>query len=190
MASKYSATKRFRQWHVFAKCPSYLLIILLLSVLSCRTPTRHWEPQRDSTTFHKDSMPTIGAVKSPIESQASSSGSDTLTIDKACAVFYQPDSLQMEMRMKQVGQDEFRQGADDYIYYINTSAEYLESKGLPVIDAKNKRYLKFVSRNGQVQVIKSDTLAELWGMYLFDPKKKTYAADITMIDEEYENYYR
>ena len=190
MASKYSATKRFRQWHVFAKCPSYLLIVLLLSIVSCRTPTHNKEPRLGSTTSHRDSMQTDGALKSPIESQAFSSSSDTLAFDKACAVFYQPDSLQVEKRMKQVGQDEFRQGADDYIYYINTSAEYLEKKGLPVIDAKNKRYLKFVSTNGQVQVIKLDTLAELWGMYLFDPKKNAYVADITMVEEEYKNYYR
>jgi hypothetical protein len=91
--------------------------------------------------------------------------------------------------MKQIGEEEFRMGADDYIYYVNTSAEFLEKQDLPVLDAKNKKYLKFVLADNQVQVIKLDTLEELWGIYLFDPKKKAYAADITVIEEEYKTYY-
>jgi hypothetical protein len=60
---------------------------------------------------------------------------------------------------------------------------------LPVLDAKNKKYLKFVLADKRVQLIKLDTLEELWGMYLFDPKKKAYAADMTIIEDEYKSYY-
>lgn len=116
--------------------------------------------------------------------------SDTLVIDRRAAVFYQPDSLQMKKRMKQVGEADFRAGADDYLYSVNTSAEYLEKQGLPVLDAKNKKYLKFVSAGKLVQLIQLDTLKELWGIYLFDPKKKPYAADMTIIEDEYKSYYQ
>ncbi|HJW16071.1 MAG TPA: hypothetical protein VJ499_03075 [Flavisolibacter sp.] len=115
---------------------------------------------------------------------------DTLTIDKKAAVFYQPDSMLMEKRMNQVGAEDFRKGADDYIYYINSSAEYLENQGLPVLDAKNRKYLKFIFEDRKEYVIKTDTLKELWGMFLFDPRKKPYAADMTIIEDEYKNYYQ
>ena len=79
---------------------------------------------------------------------------------------------------------------DDYIYYINTSAEYLEKQGLPVIDAKNRKYLKFVMADKNENLIKLDTLEELWGMYLFDPKRKPHYADIIDIEEDYKSYYK
>lgn len=78
---------------------------------------------------------------------------------------------------------------DDYIYYINTSTEYLQKQGLPVIDAKDKKYLRFVSVKKKETLIKLDTLKELWGIYFFDPVKSPYSADITDIETEYENYY-
>jgi hypothetical protein len=96
----------------------------------------------------------------------------------------------MEKRMKLVGEADFRAGADDYIYYVNTSAEYLEKQGLPVLAARNKKYLKFVLANRQVQIVKLDTLEELWGLYLFDPKKKPSSVDITVIEDEYKNYFQ
>lgn len=116
--------------------------------------------------------------------------SDTLTIDGRSAVFFQPDSLQMEERMKKVGEKDFRAGADDYIYYINISAEFLEKQGLPVMNAKGKKYLKFVTSDKKVELVKLDTLSELWGMYLFDPEKKPHYADIVEIEEDYKNYFK
>ena len=73
---------------------------------------------------------------------------------------------------------------------MNTSAEYLEKQGLMVLDAKGNKYIRFVSSDKTAQVIKLDTLSELWGIYFFDPKKTPYLADITLIEEEYTKYYK
>lgn len=148
------------------------------------------EPKSDTPDSSTEMTPKVDTLKAQIEPQPFPLDTDTLTIDRKTAVFYQPDSLQMEKRMKKVGEADFRAGAHDYIYYVNTSAEYLEKEGLPVLDAKNKKYLKFVLANKRVQVIKLDTLEELWGMYLFDPKKKACAVDITIIEDEYKSYYK
>jgi hypothetical protein len=96
----------------------------------------------------------------------------------------------MEKRMRAVGEEDFRIGADDYIYYMNTSAAYLEKQGLKVLDARDKKYLHFVSSGKTAQLIKLDTLPELWGIYFFNLMKKPYLVDITMIEEEYANYYK
>src|SRR5215204_4930310 len=143
-----------------------LLLLLSLTVFSCATNDQKQEPKSDTHLSSADTTREADTTNMQIATQQSSLNADTLTIDGKAAVFYQPDSLQMEKRMKQVGEADFRAGADDYIYYVNTSAEYLEKQGLPVVDAKNKKYLKFVLGDRKTLVIKLDTLEELWGMYL------------------------
>jgi hypothetical protein len=171
--------------------PSFRFLLLLsLTVFSCATNDQKQEQKADTLISSADTTQKLDTVGAQISTQSSPLDTDTLTIDRKAAVFYQPDSLQMERRMKEVSEADFRAGADDYIYYVNTSAEYLEKEGLPVLDAKNKKYLKFVLADNRVQVIKLDTLEELWGMYLFDPKKKAYAADMTIIEDEYKNYFK
>jgi hypothetical protein len=60
---------------------------------------------------------------------------------------------------------------------------------LPIIDAKDNKYLKFIRFNKVQNIVKMDTLPELWGIYLFNPSKKEKLVDMTMIDEEYKNYF-
>lgn len=161
-----------------------------LITFSCATNDQKQEPDKDTLISSADTTQKDDTLKEQMALQPSPLHSDTLIIDRQAAVFYQPDSLQIEKRMKEVGEADFRAGADDYIYYVNTSVEYLEKKGLPVLDAKNKKYLKFVLTGKQHQFIKLDTLEELWGIYLFDPKKSVYAADMTIIEDEYKSYYK
>jgi hypothetical protein len=167
-----------------------LLLLFSLAVFSCTTNDQKQETKSNTQISPADTALKPDTVRTQKATQTSPLDTDSLTIDRKAAVFYQPDSLQTEQRMKEAGEADFRAGADDYIYYVNTSAEYLEKEGLPVFDAKNKKYLKFVLADKRVQVIKLDTLEELWGMYLFDPKKKAYAADMTIIEDEYKNYFR
>jgi hypothetical protein len=115
---------------------------------------------------------------------------DTLTIDRKAAVFYSPDSIQIEKRKKEIGEDGFYVGADDYLNYLQTSQDFLDSVKLPIIDAKDKKYLKFILDDKSQTVIKLDTLPELWGIYFFNPGKKEALVNITMIYEEYNNYFR
>jgi hypothetical protein len=168
-------------------------ILLLLSgliIYSCATNDQKQEPKSDTLILSGNTIQKLDITKTQIMKELSPSVMDTLAIDKKATVFYQPDSLQIELRIKEVGAADFRAGADDYIYYVNTSAEYLEKQGLPVLDAKNKKYLKFILADGKIRVIRLDTLEELWGVYLFDPKKQPFAADISMIEEEYKKYYQ
>ena len=169
--------------------PSFNFILLLsLTVISCSTNDQK-QTNSDTAVSTSHTIRTI-QPEDRITTDTTASTSDTMIIDRKAAVFYQPDSLQMEQRMKAVGEADFRAGADDYIYYVNVSAEYLEKQGLPVFDAKGRKYLKFVFADKQIQMVKLDTLKELWGMYLFEPGKKVYSADITMIEEEYKSYYK
>lgn len=167
-----------------------LLLLFSLTLFSCATNDQKQETKTEPQVFSVDTTHKVDTLQKQLVTKKLVLDKDTLTIDTKSAVFYQPDSLQMEKRMKAVGEENFRAGADDYIYYVNTSVEYLEKQGLPVLDAKNKKYLKFVMADNKVQLIKLDTLEELWGMYLFDPKQKPYYADITLIEEDFKNYFK
>jgi len=116
--------------------------------------------------------------------------SDTLTIDSRCAVFYQPDSLQIEKRVKEVGEESFRVGADDYMYYLHLAIEYLKNQKLPIINAKDMKYVQFMMADEKAELIKLDTLQDLWGMYLFTPKQAPHFTDILTIEDEYKAYFK
>ena len=161
-----------------------------MTVFSCGISEQKRERKSDTVISSTDTTKQVDILKKQVAEEPSPLDTDTLTIDRKAAVFYQPDSLQIERQMKQVGEADFRAGMDDYIYYINVSAEYLEKLGLPVFDAKNKKYLKFVMADKKAKLVRLDTLEELWGMYLFDPKKKPLYADIIDIEEDYKSYYK
>jgi hypothetical protein len=166
----------------------YLLLVLSLTALSCATNDKKQEAKPGELVSPAGTKPKGYIMKDDITTGTPAFEGDTLTIAKTAAVFYQPDSLQIQKRMKRVGETDFRIGMDDYIYSVNTSVEFLQKQGLPVFDAKSKKYLKFVSPGKEAQIVRLDTLQELWGMYLFDPKKKPLAVDMTVIEDEYKNY--
>lgn len=177
-------------WQPFFMRPSFsVLMPLSLTFFSCMTNDKKQEPKPGTLVASVVKTPKLDSINTRTFPEAFPLSADTLTIDRKAAVFYQPDSLQIEKRIKQVGEADFRMGMDDYIFRVNISVEYLQKQGLPVLDAKNRKYLKFVSADKKFQLIKLDTLQELWGMYLFDPDKKPHYADITGIEEDYKTYY-
>ena len=113
---------------------------------------------------------------------------DTLIIDKTCAVIVIADSLQIEKRKKELGQD-FYIGADDYAFYLNETQKFLDSVKLKTIDCNGIKYLKFVS-DKRLELINLTNLDELWKVYFFSPNKKSVSIDMTMIDEEYKKYFK
>lgn len=156
--------------------------ILALTIGSCSTQTETVKPE-----------PQQSFVDSPSKEKkvlAKVLNFDTLTINKKAAVFYSPDSLQIAKRKKEIGEEDFYTGADDYLSYMHLSHDFLDSVNLTILDAKNKKVLRFLSNDKSQTFIKLDTLKELWGIYLFDPNKKQKLADMTVIDEEYKDYFK
>ena len=115
---------------------------------------------------------------------------DTLRVTKVAAVFYEPDSVQMEARKKEIGEENFIIGADDYLFYLQTASEYLEKQRVPLVPAQNKKFVQFIGANNQVTLVRLDTLPELWGIFIFDPGKLPKAIDMTNVEEEYKTYYQ
>ena len=115
---------------------------------------------------------------------------DTLVIDINAAVYYLPDSIQMEKWKKEVGEKDFETVADDWSFYMNSSSEYLKTTNLPVKDASDKKVLKFIKADKSVTLVRLDTLSNYWGLYLFSTTKEPQFSDIIMMEESYKSYFK
>jgi hypothetical protein len=166
-----------------------LIALLSLTLASCAESSQQdntfIKTSQGDTTFQTDTT-----RKALTASATNSSNSDTLIVDRPAAVFIEPDSLQIEKRKKQVGEEDFYTGADDYLFYMSTAHEFLDSVKLTTFSAKDKRFIKFINSDKTHQVIRLDKLDELWSVYFFDPTKKAKQVDMTTIDEEYRSYFR
>ena len=166
-----------------------LIVLLSLTIASCadssHKETTSIKSSQEDITFQTDTTHRILTA-----SPTNSANNDTLIVDRQTAVFIEPDNLQIEKRKKQVGEEDFYTGADDYLFYMNAAHEFLDSFKLTILNAKDKKFVKFIHSDKTQQIIGLDKLDELWSIYFFDPTKKAKQVDMTMIVEEYKSYFK
>jgi hypothetical protein len=147
-----------------------------------------------SSKNNRQQTPKQEKINKPIQSVASKppekENSDTLIVTTKTAVFYFPNKGQLVRMKKAVGEENFHIGQDDYLSALHTAYDFLDSNKIPIVEAKDKKYVKFIRSDFTFTIIKLETLAELWGIYFFDPSKKEKLIDINMPEEEYLNYFQ
>ncbi|MBV8388459.1 MAG: hypothetical protein JO080_01530 [Mucilaginibacter sp.] len=117
---------------------------------------------------------------------------DTLFVTQRSAISVWLDTATLEKRKRQYGNADFYTVADDDVYYASIADSVLKAQKLTLIDTRQFdkcKYLKFVQSNGAMSVVRIDTLAQLYTLYLFDPSRAPHEADIADMDEEYKNFY-
>jgi hypothetical protein len=117
---------------------------------------------------------------------------DTLTIDVPSAVFYHPDSLQLE-KIRQLSDSVFYIGSMHEYFYMMRNARSVIKKEWPklkIMEAKNYRYLLFRKKDGSKEYIDLDKNSEVYGLFLFDGKKTAQLADMANIDTELYFYFK
>lgn len=67
---------------------------------------------------------------------------------------------------------------------------YLYWKGIPVKMASKIRWLIFRKSDGTDSIIDLNTINNICGIYLFDPKKNPVRVDMTNIDTQLNFYFR
>ncbi len=151
--------------------PYRILVLPLLLFCSCGTPAG---PQNNGQT---------NGIRN------SNDNRDTLVITYKAAVYYQPDSARIA-QAKSENEADFYTAADDNLYYMQASRKFLDSIHMTILDAKGKKFLKFVLPGNQHTIIKLDTLTTLWGLYFFDGVKPPQEADMTTPDISYSDYFK
>jgi len=114
---------------------------------------------------------------------------DTLLVDNKSAIFYVPDTLQIENIKKKIGEENFYTAADDYVFYDGLAHHFLDSLKMPIRNIIGPKVLKFIKKDKSYSSIRLDTVQEFWGLYFFDPTKKEVKVDMTDIKNEYAKYF-
>ncbi len=154
-----------------------IIAILCLTAIACK---------KDPEKTLNDTVET--QVTTPPKHPTNTTKSDTLTIDKRCAVNYWAPKEKMD-KMEKDGGDGFYTASDDVGWYIYESTRYLDSINFPIIRTKGYRYIRFKKADGSSEYINTDTIHGIANIYFFDPHKTVINADITNIYESFPEYF-
>ncbi len=122
----------------------------------------------------------------------SSSFSDTLVINRISAVFYNPDSLQLN-RIKAITKKELYETNVHNCLYLMRNARMVLKKYWPhihIIESSEYRYLLFIKADNSQTCIDLDTKEDMCGILLFDRKKEPELIDMMNIDTALGFYFK
>lgn len=152
----------------------YGIITLLLFACSCSEISKKNNQQEIKSSKKKHLN-----IKKP-----GSSFSDTIIINTKSAVFYNPDSLQME-KIKAVNEKEIFATITHDCYYQMQNARLVLKKYWPqirIIETSKARYLLFAKTNKSKICIDLNNKNDICGLFLFDRKKDPVLADMPNIN--------
>ena len=130
------------------------------------------------------------AKQMPVSAPIAVKANDTLVIEKKAAIFIRPNAARIEKEKKKGDEEGFATTANDYLYYMATAQEFLDSVKVPIVDVRDEKFIRLTADNKKGQLIEVGKLPELWSIYLFEPGKKAKQVDMTMIEEECGSYFK
>lgn len=129
------------------------------------------------------------AKEKATQSKPPSNYQDTLFIDYAAAVFYHPDSLQLEKVKEMTDSGVFGATTHEYFYQMRNARISIKRDwpDVKIAEAQQVRYLCFGKSD---TVIDLDTRNDLYGLFLYRPGEKPLPADMMNIDTELGFYFK
>lgn len=158
--------------------PAYFLLVFIS--LSCSDSPMQTKPAKHKTEN-----------KNIVKNKPSATFSDTLKINFPAAVFYSPDSLQLE-KIKSVTDARIFDGSMHEYFYLMRNAHIVIRKYYPklqIIEAKNVRYLLFTGADKKNNCIDLDTKNDAYGLFIFNMKKPPRLTDMADIESELRFYF-
>lgn len=109
-------------------------------------------------------------------------------INSPCAIAVIPDTSWINEQQRSMSEDEWNTIVDDHQYYQSLAEETLETNGIKVVYRFNeRRYIRFVKRNGRTFTIDRAKKEDIWGLILFNGKDDPvlwHDTDITIVMKE------
>ncbi len=117
---------------------------------------------------------------------------DTLLINFAAAVFYQPDSIQLYRIKTQTDPMVFDGTMHEYFYQMRNARMVIKKNWpqLTVVESKNYRFLLFIKKNNTPEYIDLDTKNDSHGLFVFDGKKSPLMVDMSNIETQISFYLK
>lgn len=159
---------------IIRKSIDFLLIASLLTGCTDRSASN-----KNDAGQQKATAPQPVQYKKP-----PASFNDTLIITGISAVFYNPDSLQLD----KIGAISKRENYDTEVhncFYLMQNARRVLKKywsQIHVIETKTTRYLLFIKNDRNKTCIDLNSNGDMCGIYLFDGRKEPELADMMNID--------
>ena len=160
----------------------YFLPILVLMIQMGCSGSHSKENQADQSLKEK----TLRPIK------PGSSYSDTIKIKSAAAVFYSPDSAQLDKLKAITDKMIFESTMHECFYQMRNSRNILKKfyKHIQVTEVTNARYVVFEKRNGEKEYVDLNTQGNPCGLFIFDGSKSYKLVDMTNIETELGFYFR
>jgi len=162
------------------KLQFFACFLSTLLILSCSDSSR--QNKLEPNKIENKTLP---------KNKPSSTFSDTLKINSVAAIFYSPDSLQLE-KIKSVTDAGVYEGSMHEYFYLMRNAHFAIKKNMPqlkIIEAKNVRYLLFINADKSENCIDLDTKNDPYGLFVFDRQKPARLLDMANIDSELGFYF-
>ena len=163
------------------------VFLAFFTLISCNQIVNHKEDNLDNgATISEKKVEN----KKNDNAEISKNRIDTIVVKNQTAIIIEPTDKQIEKRKKEVGEEDFYIGADDYMWYLNESTETFRKNKLNVLNIKNGKTIKFEMENGNNAILELNGEDELWQIYLFAPKLKPKKIDMTDSENEYKTYFK
>jgi len=133
----------------------------------------------------------INAGDKPVKTKPSSSYSDTVEIDLPSAVFYNPDSIQLEKIKAVTEAGIFESTMHEFFYQMRNSRMVLKKyyPHIKILEVKNARYLLFKKMDAERELIDLNDKNDPFGLFLFDGRQAPRLVDMTNIESELGFYF-
>lgn len=121
-----------------------------------------------------------------------SSYHDTLFINSPSAVFFHPDSIQLENLKKNSTKNVYESTTHESFFQMRNSRIVLKKywPHIGILEAHTFRYLFFRKRDQRDTLIDLDTQPNLYGLYLFHPDKEPQLVDMMNIETALGFYFK
>jgi hypothetical protein len=116
---------------------------------------------------------------------------DTIKITSSAAVFYSPDSIQLE-KIKAITDTMIFEGTmHDCLYQVRNSRNILNKsyKQVQIIEVKNARYIVFEKINREKEYVDLDTQNDPCGLFIFNGRESHKRVDMTNVETELGFYF-
>lgn len=129
--------------------------------------------------------------KDTVLNKPPSSYSDTIIINYPAAVFYMPDSIQLEKIKAVTDIMVFESNMHDCYYQMRYSRIVIQKNwpGIKITEIKNARYIFLKKADGNNKIIDLNNKNDACGVFLFDGRKTPRLVDMTNIDTELGFYF-
>jgi hypothetical protein len=154
-----------------------IYLIAAMCILSCSNPSNQPEPAKKN--------------KGTVRIKPPSSFSDTIIVTIPSAIFFKPDTPQLE-KIKAITDSLIFESMQHDCFYQMRNSRILLATNYPkikIIEVVNASHILFKMAKGEIKIIDLNSNNDPCGIYLFQPDKEPLPSDMTNIDSELGFYF-